>query len=473
MNLRNFKRFRIMAIISLLLVAMSCARDDLPPVPEFESLGFSDALEPVRKQMIASYEQLQEEPLDAGRNGQLGMLLSAYGKNSASEILYRRARILAPGEFRWTYHLAIAFRQMGRYDEAAVLFREALEIDPGYHEARIKLAELLLQNNDIDESAGLYREITVELPARVEGWLGLGKALDRGGDLAAAREALQRAKIVGPQYGEVHYALAAVLAAGGDEEAAAVEFAAYERTARNIIHTQDPLMLEVIRLNADGGQLMASADYFLRRGQFAEAVASFRGALVTNPSNQDAWGGLVDSLARLGKTDATAAAYREALAAGISYRRLHLVYGQALRKWQQNDAARDIIARAIEMDPQYADALTAMGELEMQRGASDEAVRQFSRALEVVPNNRDVAFSLTQALNAAGQFDNAANRLETLVSDSMIDESLALKELAIAYHGLDRPEEAIDALQRAREAAKKSADTATVDAIDALLAEWR
>ncbi|MDH3588169.1 MAG: tetratricopeptide repeat protein [Gammaproteobacteria bacterium] len=460
-------------IMLVLLIPVSCGRILLPAVPSFEELGFTNAHEPVRRQVLAAYEHWQESPRDASRNGRLGMLFSAYGKNIASEILYRRARILAPREFRWTYYLAIALHQLGRYQEAAGMYREALKIDPDYVEARLQLAALLLQGNESEESAGLYQQFTAEFPGRVEGWLGLGKALDRNGDLAAAIEALQRARIVGPQYGAVHYALAAVLAAGGDEEGAALEFAAYERTAKNSIYTTDALMLEIIRLNLGEEPYMARADRQLQRGQIDEAVASFRAALAINPVSQDAWGGLVSAQAQLGDMDEAGHSYRAALAAGISYARLHLTYGQALLDHKQPDAARDIIGKAIELDPQYAEAHLALGELEMQSGASSVAAAQFRRALTARPNDRRVMLLLAQALNATGEFQEAAARLQSLRSDPAVDSSSVLKELALAYHGMDRSDEAIDALRLGRDAAEKSANTAMVDAIDSLLNEWQ
>ena len=97
-----------------------------------------------------------------------------------------------------------------------------------------------------------------------------------------------------------------------------------------------------------------------------------------------------------------------------------------------------------------------MGEIEMQSGAGPAAVEQFRLALSARPNDRHVRLSLAQALNAAGQFDEAAGQLEPLTTDPAVDRALALKELAIAYHGMGRKDEAIDALQRGREAARKS-----------------
>ncbi len=473
MNSLWIRRGRLLAILLVLLIPMSCRQRPLPEVPAFETLGFKNALDVVQRQVSGAYERWQEQPKDPDRNGRLGMLLSTYGKNSAAEIFYQRARILAPSEFRWCYYLAMAELQLGRSEEAVDLFRQALTLDPNNVQARIQLAGLLLQLNELDESVELYREITEEFPKRVEGWLGLGKALDRSGDLTAAAASLQRALNVGPEYGEVHYALAAVLSASGDKQGATRELAAYERTKRNRINSTDPLMQEVFGLNAGDLPHTKQADYYLQRGQLEAAVASFRAAVEINPANQNAWGGLVDSLAKLGKIEETGDSYRAALDAGISYRRLHLTYGNALRKWQQLDAARDVIGKAIELDPQYADALSALGELELQSGAGAEAVEQFRRALAAKPNDRRFMLWLAYALNKSGQYQEAVDQLEPLTTDPAADRSYALKELAIAYHGLDRRDEAIDVLKQSRSVASKSSNAQRVKAIDAMLAEWQ
>ena len=169
--------------IFLVLLTASCSNDGLPDVPRFEALGFADALDAVRHQVHGVYEQWQEKPLDADRNGRLGMHLTVYGKHGAADVLYQRARALAPGDFRWTYYLAITLLELGRPDEATAMFREALKIDPEYVKARIQLAWLLLQSSDTEESLKLYRQLTVDYPKRVEGWLGLGKTFTSHGRL--------------------------------------------------------------------------------------------------------------------------------------------------------------------------------------------------------------------------------------------------------------------------------------------------
>lgn len=459
--------------LMMLLLAVSCSQEELPDVPGFDELGFSDSLDVIRQQALHAYESWEDEPRDATRNGQLGMVLSIYGKNTAAEVMFRRAVILAPDEFRWTYYLATALQELGRYEEAAEMFRAALEMDAGFINARIQLADALLKINRADESAALYRQVTVEAPDRVKGWLGLGLSLDRIGDQAGALAALKRARIVGPQYGEVYYALATILSSAGEKEGAAREFAAYERTKMNKIAMLDPLIRQVLALHAGDTPHMERADQHLRYGRLDEAVASFRAALIANPVNQDAWSGLVYTHSRRKNLGDAERVYEEALAAGVKYARLHLTFGRALLDAQKTDAARTVIARAVELDPNYVDALSLLGEIDMQLDAPAAAVENFSRALVARPNDRRLALLLARALNATGQFGKAAGRLESLRASTGADTASVLKELAVAYAGMNRKQEAIEMLQQGRDVAESQGDRDMVEAIDELFAQWR
>ncbi len=354
---------RALVILLVLPTAMSCGSRALPDVPEFGALGFADALEPVQRQVQAAYEDWQEEPRVANRNGYLGMLLAAYDRNSAAEVLFRRAHLIAPDEFRWIYYLARTLEELGRHAEAADAFDAALEIDPDFSEARIQFARVLLQLGNVEDSVGQFRAISERVPSRVEGWLGLGKALDRSGDRRGAVAALQRAAQVGPQYGEVHYVLASVLAASGDDAAAAREFAIYERTKGNKLKSTDYLTREILVLHAGDAPHIGAAQQHLAQGQLTAAIASIQRALTINRLRADSWSMLIYLHARNGDIGQAGEVYRQAQAAGISYARLHLTYGKALLEHRRYDEARNILGKALEIDPQYPEALAAMAEL--------------------------------------------------------------------------------------------------------------
>lgn len=445
----------------------------LPEIPAFDELGFEQALVSVHDQVAAAYQRLQASPRDAEANGKLGMLLSVYRRDQGAAVFFERARTLAPAEFRWAYYHGMVLAQLGRHHDAAAAFDAALAIDPNYLEARYQLANVLLEINDLEQSIAHGRIITESHPGRIEGWLVLGRALTRKGEWQEAAEALQQARRHGPQYGEVHYALATVLKALGDTEGAAQEFAAYERTAANKLTVFDPLVQAVFALNMSDGRYMAVADAHLRNGQLQEAVIAFRQAVTVNPANGDAWSGLVNTLARLARLDEARSVYEEALAAGISYARLHLVWGSALNHHGEMTAAREVLAKAIALDPHYVEARQAMADLELQAGRASQAVEHLRAAEIARPNDPNVSLALAGALNAAGNHDEAAQRLEARVQQADADEAVVRKELALAYRGLGRQREALLTLQQALVAATRAADFAAVADIENLQESWQ
>jgi len=456
-----------------LVMAASCGQRNLPEVPAFEDFGFDESLDAVHEQMQTVYAAWQAQPLDPERNGRLGMHLSTYRKAAAAEVLYRRAKALAPDEFRWTYYLAFTLLDFGRDDEAAEMFREALTLRPEHAESRIQLAQLMLKSGDTQQSLALFEAITVAHSDRVEGWLGLGKVYQRLGDHDAAIAALEHARLVGPQFGEVYFALGEALRAKGDKDAAARELANYQRYADNRIRAADKLLLEVGALNASDVPHMAQGRYYRQHAQFDQAAVSFRAALEVNPANQDAWIELVATQGELGEIEAAGDTYRRALDAGIAYAPLHLAYGQALLDARRLAPARDAIAKSLELDPQNAAANAAMGRVEMLSGESPAAVESFRRALAARPDDFSVKFELARALNAAGRYEEAASQLDLLTTEPMLEQSRTLMELARSYHGMGREQEAIDTLERGREVARRSANVRMADAIDALLSEWK
>lgn len=464
-------RHLLAAAAFVLFFTTACSRGVLPEAPAFENLGFADSLDAVYRQVRSAYDDWEQLPDDAYRNGHLGMLLYVYGKYPAAEVFYQRARLLAPAEFRWIFYHALTLSKMGHVDAAVEAFRKAYASNPEDIETRLYLADTLLQVGDVQQSHDLFASVTEQFPNRVEGWLGLGKVLNTMGNSSAAVAALRRAAALGPEFGEIHYALALALRASGDNDGSRNAMDTFNNTQHSRLPARDPLVQALNRMNVSDVPQVARASRLLEDGQLEEAATYFRAAVTTNPANQDAWGGLVDTLIRLGRLDQAGESYRAALAAGISYRRLHLIYGRALMRAQQLDAAHSVIGKAIELDPQYAAGLLAMGELELKRNANMAAIEHFRRALVVAPNNRRIHLGLARALNADAQYEEAAALLEPLASDPKADTSYALKELGFAYYNLGREDEAIKVLQRGRQIVLEANDTNRLRAFDAMLGQ--
>ena len=464
---------RLLTLLLIAFIGFSCEQRSLPDAPPFAELGFADAQKQVREQVADVYADWEQTPEDAQLNGSMGMHLSVYGKHAAARTFYERARALAPEEFRWAYFLAVTLGELGELETAIDAYREALEIDAEHPGSRIKLAALLLQTSQIDESKRLYKRLTIDQPRRVESWLGLGKTLGRSGDKDGAVGALRRARELGPQYGEVRYALAQALRETGNTEEAASELAAYQQNINNKISQSDELIREISALHIGDESYLAKAGILLSRGDFRSAIALYRKVIELNSANADAWSGLIAAQIQTRDLRAAGETYQQALEAGIEYARLHLIYGSGLMQGSRFDEARAVLQKSIDLDPNFADAYTYLGMLDMQAGDVASAEKRFRRSLQARPNDQQSRLLLTMSLNAGGKFQEAADEVEPLLGAYGVDASMPLTELAMSQFGRGLKDEAMTTLQRAKEAAVASKNHRQRSKIEKLQAKWQ
>ena len=76
--------------------------------------------------------------------------------------------------------------------------------------------------------------------------------------------------------------------------------------------------------------------------------------------------------------------------------------GDALRKQDKTDAAIEHYQRAVQYNPQYANAHFALGNVLLESGRPAVAVIHFRRAVEIGPDNPTWQQALNRALQAQG-----------------------------------------------------------------------
>lgn len=77
--------------------------------------------------------------------------------------------------------------------------------------------------------------------------------------------------------------------------------------------------------------------------------------------------------------------------------------------------ARDAYLRAIELDPEYCDAMDNLGLLYRQNGDVEEAIHWYLRSLEVFPENTLAMQNLGLAYQVNGQYDDALTAYQCLM----------------------------------------------------------
>src|SRR5215510_13720707 len=155
-----------------LLISFSIQIQDLPPIPQVNFDNFGPG---IQEHVQNAYQAAIRNPRDAPAVGRLGMVLHTYEDHEKAAICYRRARILAPGEFRWTYFLGVSQMALGNHREAVLTLQEALALKPDYLPAQLRLAESLLAAGEFEKSRQHYQLIINKQAEIAQAHYGLGR----------------------------------------------------------------------------------------------------------------------------------------------------------------------------------------------------------------------------------------------------------------------------------------------------------
>jgi protein O-mannosyl-transferase len=130
----------------------------------------------------------------------------------------------------------------------------------------------------------------------------------------------------------------------------------------------------------------------------------------------------------------------------MAYENLGGVYMKA----NQVDKAVPQFRKALDLNPDDAEAMNELGVATMEEGQTDEAIALFIRALEAAPNNAETHINLGMALLQKGQLENAANHFQHAAQIDPRNAS-ARKDLAAAYLQAGQWADAAAQYQRAAE----------------------
>jgi tetratricopeptide (TPR) repeat protein len=150
-------------------------------------------------------------------------------------------------------------------------------------------------------------------------------------------------------------------------------------------------------------------DFLFNRGRTEEAAAHFRAALAIKPDGLNANLGLGTYEDRRGNLPAAIERYqlvaRQAADAGMRATAVSSL-GFAYRGMGQSTKAKQCFETALQLEPDWARAITGLGLIAQENGDLAEAIRQYSRAVAVQPT--DVGYLLlAQALRQEGRLDEA------------------------------------------------------------------
>jgi cellulose synthase operon protein C len=284
----------------------------------------------------------------------------------------------------WNY-IGAALVGLGRVDEARAAFARGLEIEPGYVPIAMNLASLELQAGRPDAARDALASIQAHQPGEVRSAQRLAELeLQAGRPFEAAR---WLEKVVAAEPGVLaHHLTLARLQIESEQTEEAIR--TLERARE--YHPGSPQLLVSL------GEAQAAA------GQLEQAVDSLRAALEEAPDNLNILGVLAQVQSRAGDTEGMEQTLREILELSADNYAARAILVRHMIDHDRLDEAHAELNQLSEADASRPESLALAGELALQEGKADLAVRFYQEALAQTPAVREWVLRLAEAQRLAG-----------------------------------------------------------------------
>jgi protein O-GlcNAc transferase len=360
----------------------------------------------------------------------LGSVFLIQGNPAAAVTELTQANELAKENIEYALQLGRALRADHQDESALAVLRHALKLDPASIEAKYELALTLQANDNAQEALPLFQQVVTARPKDFAALTNLGLALVQTGDAKGAipfylralalneqsatlREDLGVAYLqqsdlnhaieqfragvtVEPDNPQLHYDLGLALKLKDNPPAAVSEFEQAEKLDPQL--PDPPYTLGVL---------------YMQLGRFAEARAELEKATALRPDNGEDWAILGNVYKDTNEPQKGAAALRRAIELMPNQPSPHISLAAILI--QQGDAAGAAAERKkaadlsrIAVSRQRANFALDSGKTLLKRRQVAEALVQFQTAVEADPNYAEAHSALADALNQQGRSAAAA-----------------------------------------------------------------
>ncbi len=235
----------------------------------------------------------------------------------------------------------------------------------------------LVRASQFEQAEKLLSEAQQSYPDDASLLLLRGEVLNQLQRSEQAVDVLRHAVEVAPEKLRAHFALGTALSLQGNATGALEAF------AKEIEINQDAKVQVLARLNR--------SILFQKNGNLAEAASELEQVIALEPTNSQAHGDLADLYLSLGRTDDAARLIDEASAAGLRSARLHYRAGVAYYNQKAFDKAILSFQKAVEIQPDLADAELNIARSYDRLGKTEDANAHLRRFLELRPDAPEAA----------------------------------------------------------------------------------
>ena len=346
------------------------------------------------------------------------------GSNEASRDSLATAYEMAPHSPRIQLFLATSEAALGNYAAANELIERLTQRTSGNLQVRYLEAYLALGQGDYESARNLADNVLAQSPRFSAALAIAGNASLQLGNFELAREYLNKHIAESPNSGSGRLALASVFLELNEVETARshllllrdseIEYSLTQ--AANLASRLGDGEMTVLFLrrqlakNPDD----TSAHYFLGRiaqssGNAALAIDHFKIAAEKAPENIDYRIALAYAAMRIGDVEyaletVTTASELETAQHSAG---LQTAWGLALQELEDEEAAEEHFRKALDIEPGYATATSALARLMRERGEHAAGIGMLSEALDKDPGNANLRANLAIALLQDGKVKEA------------------------------------------------------------------
>jgi predicted O-linked N-acetylglucosamine transferase (SPINDLY family) len=341
---------------------------------------------------------VQSEAAEPFYSVNLGNLLKDLQRPQEAEAAYQRALAQEPGDALALYNLGHLYQLYGRWSEAAASFSQATVAQADFVAAWQKLAAMELRGNRRDQALAAAEQAVALAPDDAASWFHLADALGRFQRWPESLEALERSLALQPQFAEAWNNLGLARKQQGDLAGAKAAFT----TALEQAPTSDPAnasmaaetCANLAQLDLDGHQLEAAARWSAR-------------ALALDARNAQVQFSQGNVLNALGQYDQAASALRLALELQPDFPEALNNLGNILLNLRRHSESIATFERAISQRSDYAEALANLANAQREASYPDLAEQALLEAIRIKPEFAAAHSNLGNSYFDQGKVDQA------------------------------------------------------------------
>jgi len=306
---------------------------------------------------------------------------SAKEKYSEAEWICRKCVELFPRNVSAHISLGFVLGKQQDFKGAESAVKSALALYPGNLRAQSLLAGIWTKIGRLDDAERAYRQVLVLAPYMFEANVGLGILLLEKGDGGGAEQAFREALRIRP------------------ESARAMGFLA--DSLRRLKRDEEAEQCYKTAIEVDSKMLELRAGYALLlcdKPDYVAAVKESRQAIALKPNSALAHSALGKSLQGLGNLNEAENALR--IAASLDSRNVDfkMNLGIVLAEEGKHEEARDLFAKVVELEPDFARGYSYLAEEWAKLGNREEAERCYATASKIDPQMQEAFTGLGMTL---------------------------------------------------------------------------